>query len=166
MPLWPGRPFSPLPSGASAAPPSPSSSGASEDPGTGNCESSTCSRHVAHCSAISSAPKRRCAGPQTVVSGGASGGRSSASGPGSCGAGTPGAATATASGQPGRAATTERSSGDSSYSIPQSQDAIATATRETSSMATVQREPSPSWPSTSPYPSASGARPSAAHASG
>ncbi|MFK4687219.1 hypothetical protein RKD22_000154 [Streptomyces pristinaespiralis] len=61
------------------------------------------------------------------MSGGASGGRSPSSRAGSCGAGTPGAATATASGQPGRAATTLCSSGDRSYSIPQSHEAMATA---------------------------------------
>ena len=112
--------------------------------------SPNCSRHTRHCRAISSAPSRRCAGPQAAVSGGDSAGRPPSSSVGSCGAGTPGAVTATGSGQPGSAATTYRSSGDRSYSRPQSQAASAHATRAVSLTATVHRAPAPSCPKTSP----------------
>lgn len=102
------------------------------------------SRHSRQRIAISSAPNRRCCGPHTDVSGGARAGPAPAVSSGSCGAGTPGAATATGSGQPGRDATMVLSSGDRSYSSPQSHAASAHATIAASVVATVQRAPAES----------------------
>lgn len=121
-------------------------------PGEVNSEVSVSSRHWAQRRAISSAPSRRCGPLHSPASGGASRTTPARSPPGSgsCGAGTPGARTASSTGHPGRAATTVSSRGDRSYSMPQSQAAIATATSGTSSTTTVQRAPAPSWPRTSP----------------